>query len=98
MSSSSVAGLITAASTFLGKRVPAAPSFGSARLFHEPSAVRKCSTPSGGARSPDAYPVREPSGYVDMRFSRFSFSRMYPSVRIPWIVRLRYQFVQTSPR
>ena len=46
--SSSVGRRIAELATLRGKRVPAAPSFGLARLFHEPSAVRKWVTPSGG--------------------------------------------------
>ena len=50
MSVSPVSGRMTEFVTLRVKRVPAAPSLGSARLFQLPSAVRKWTTPGGGGR------------------------------------------------
>ena len=45
---SPVSGRMADSATLRRKRVPAAPSIGSARLFQLPLAVRKCVTPTGG--------------------------------------------------
>ena len=48
ISCSPVSGRMADSATLRRKRVPAAPSIGSARLFQLPLAVRKCVTPVGG--------------------------------------------------
>ena len=49
VSNCAVSGRMAESSTLRKKRVPAAPSLGSARLFQLPSAVRKWVTPRGGS-------------------------------------------------
>ena len=60
--SSSVGRRMAELATLRGKRVPAAPSLGLARLFQEPSAVRKWVTPSGGVRPDGAKPTLTSGG------------------------------------
>src|SRR5665213_3151122 len=48
ISDSGVSGLTNSSGTLRTNRVPAEPSRGLSRLFHVPSAVRKCVTPGGG--------------------------------------------------
>ena len=61
-SGSPKSGRTAAGSTLRRKRVPAAPSFGSARLFQLPSAVRKWLTPGGGVMPLGAKPTNALAG------------------------------------